>query len=340
MKINFLFNFHNRPAGGGNQFLLALRHELIQRGLYTADPTQATVVLINANPGNLIPACRSLLRLKANNRALAAIFRLDGPISLIRNSSSIIDQHTAAYLRLLADGIVYQSQWSRRHNQRRFHTGATHEIVIPNAPNPTIFNPKGLPREAPKGAKWGHPIKLIATSWSSNPRKGFDVYRYLDTHLDFSRYAMTFVGNTPYRFKNIVTIIPQHSEQLAAVLREHHIYITASLHDPCSNALIEALACGLPAVARKSGGHPELLGRGGELFTDTSDVLSAINRVATNYRTYQQQLPTFSLTQTADRYLNFFTTITQPRAIHPFTYLRWYTTLARTILGRVPLALH
>ena len=43
-------------------------------------------------------------------------------------------------------------------------------------------------------------------------------------------------------------------------------YLAPSCDDPCSNALLEALACGLPAAYRDSGGHPELVGEGGLPF--------------------------------------------------------------------------
>jgi len=86
-------------------------------------------------------------------------------------------------------------------------------------------------------------VKLIASSWSNNWRKGFDIYRFLDENLDFSKYEMTFVGNSPVKFKNIKQIPPVESRDLAELLRTHHIYITASQNDPCSNSLIEALSC-------------------------------------------------------------------------------------------------
>ena len=60
-------------------------------------------------------------------------------------------------------------------------------------------------------------------------------------------YDYTFVGNVSERFERINHVPPVASEELADMLRDHDIYITGSKNDPCSNALIEALSCRLPA---------------------------------------------------------------------------------------------
>jgi len=146
---------------------------------------------------------------------------------------------------------------------------------------------------------------LIVTSWSSNLRKGFEVYKFLDENLDFSKYEMTFIGNSPVEFKNIKWIKPIISKELAKILKQKDIYITASQSDPCSNSLIEALSCGLPAVALNDGGHPELLQRGGELFNGKEDVIEKIKKVAKNYQHYQSEIPEFSIKKVAQDYYKF-----------------------------------
>ena len=174
-----------------------------------------------------------------------------------------------------------------------------YEIIIINAPDPTIFNPEH--RKAFDERK----IKLISTSNSANWRKGFDIYKFLDEHLNFNKYEMTFVGNSPIEFKNIKWIKPVPSQEVADILKEHDIFVTASRNDPCSNSLIEALHCGLPAVARNDGGHPEIVGEAGELFEDESDVIDAIEKLAQNYRYYQAQINLPSFDVVGQRYYEF-----------------------------------
>jgi glycosyltransferase involved in cell wall biosynthesis len=294
MKIHILYNFTDGPWGGGNQFLKALRFELIRQGVYAEDPKEADVLLVNSHH-RLFEAC--LYKIFYRKRI---IFRIDGPVSLIRGNGRWVDLQISLFARLFADGVVFQSEWSRQQNKKLFHFKNKHETVIHNAPNNDIFNHTGKKPFNPSDK-----IRLIATSWSPNPRKGFDVYQYLDERLDFSKYEMTFVGNAPIRFKNIKMIEPVSSERLAPILKEHDIYITASKTDPCSNSLIEALSCGLPAVALNDGGHPELVQGGGELFQGQEDVLGKIDQVAKNLVSYQQYIPKFDLTETTNRYIEF-----------------------------------
>ena len=157
----------------------------------------------------------------------------------MRGKDKILDKIILRFNQLIADGIIFQSNWCKEQNKKLFGISSKYETVIYNAPDNEIFN-----REGKKEFNPDRKIKLIATSWSSNWRKGFGIYKFLDENLDFSKYEMTFVGNSPIEFKNIRWLKPVPSEKLARILKEHDIYITASQNDPCSNALIEALSCG------------------------------------------------------------------------------------------------
>ena len=44
-------------------------------------------------------------------------------------------------------------------------------------------------------------MRLMALSWSTNPLKGGHVYTWLDQHLDFSRFEMTFIGKCDLTFR-------------------------------------------------------------------------------------------------------------------------------------------
>ncbi len=72
--------------------------------------------------------------------------------------------------------------------------------------------------------------------------------KWLDNHLDWERFDYTFVGRVKESFDNIKHIRAVPSEELADLLRSHDIYVSVSQHEPCSNALLEALNSGLPAL--------------------------------------------------------------------------------------------
>lgn len=299
MKIHILTQLREGAWGGGNQFLKALKKEWKQQGVYEDNADNADALLFNSYPFRAEYLFDEVYRLKKKFPEKIIIFRLNGPISHHRQRDSMIDKIIAQFNKLFVDGIIFQSSWCEKKNQEHFGIVSHYQTVIHNASDKKIFHNHGRRVFNPTR------IKLIATSWSSNPRKGFDVYAYLDTHLDFSKYDMTFVGNSPMAFRNITMIPPISSEELAPILRGHDFFITASNSEACSNAVIEALSSGLPVVARDSGSHAELVRGGGELFEGTHDVLEKINRVAKQYAHYQERIPVFDLGETACRYYEF-----------------------------------
>jgi glycosyltransferase involved in cell wall biosynthesis len=120
---------------------------------------------------------------------------------------------------------------------------------------------------------------------------------------------MTFVGNSPVAFKNIKLISPVPTKELADILKRHDIFLVASEVDACSNTLIEALHCGLPAVARDSASHPEIIGAAGEFFEGEKDVINAIQKVSHAYTYYKQRIEIPTLDEVGQKYYEFAQTI-------------------------------
>jgi len=95
------------------------------------------------------------------------------------------------------------------------------------------------------------------------------------------------------------------------MLKSHDIYITASRNDPCSNALIEALACGLPALYLNDGGHPELVRAGGLPFNHEEEILPQLEKLVENYESFQRLITVPSLDSVAQKYLSIIREIVQ-----------------------------
>jgi glycosyltransferase involved in cell wall biosynthesis len=328
MKINILQKLKEGAWGGGNQFLKALRKEFIKLGAYEDDPRLADVVLFNSFPWREEHLFRKIAKLKRAGKII--IHRVDGPISEIRGGDLKIDKIIFSFNNLFADGTVFQSNWSRAENYKLGMKKKSFETVISNAPDADIFNRQG------KSAFNREKTKLIATSWSANPRKGFELYKYLDANLDFSKYQMSFFGNSPVEFKNIVKHNPINSQELAAQLKNYDIFITASEKDPCSNSLIEALSCGLPAVYLNDGGHPEIVKGGGEFFEGEGDILAKIDQVADNYEFYQARIQAPSMEKIARDYLEFIKNVYAARAgkVDKISNLNFYRLLSAVYLGK------
>ncbi|WP_174406765.1 methyltransferase domain-containing protein [Desulfovibrio subterraneus] len=258
----------------------------------------ADVFLFNASPGNLDHCLYKLLALRLRYPDVPMVMRVDGPIYCTRGQDKDYDKAFHLLARKWFNGVVFQSEWSRRQHMKLGMCGDWAETVIVNAPDPAKFYRK-------KQTTPSRPCHIIATSWSANVRKGFDVYQWLDDNLDFKRYSMTFVGNAPVEFSNIKHVQPLNSEALGDLLRSSDIYITASRHDPCSNSLVEARHCGLPVVAFNDGGHPELVRSGGLLFDNVEALPELLDKICAEYESFTSRFDLPSLGAVSDSYLEF-----------------------------------
>lgn len=293
LQCHILFTFRDGPWGGCNQFLTALREELCASGNWAESPATADIVLIDS-----FNDARDAIRWKLRLPATPFAHRVDGPISIYRGRDLYVDRLIHAIGSRLAEGVVFQSQYSMEANLSLGMPQPRSSCVVNNAAHQKHFWPR-------RSVSGDGRIRIIAVSWSAHWNKGFDVYSHLDRHLDFSRYSMTFVGNSPVPFSNIRHIPPQDLPALGELLRGSDIYVTASRHESCSNSLLEALACGLPAVAIRSGGNPEVLGLGGELFSGADDVIACVDAVAENLEKYRSAIPVRKISDVAKAYLSF-----------------------------------
>lgn len=295
MKFNIMYDFKDGPWGGANQFLKALKGDWIRKGCYENDPFMAQAIIVNSHHFTSRHMLFTILKLKLQGKVI--VHRIDGPVSVVRGSDEGTDALIALFNRLFCDATVFQSQWSRNECYKKGIVVKPCEAVIINAPDTSVF----FTTSRPVGVHGK--TRLIATSWSANRKKGFDVYIFLDEHLDFDKYDFTFVGNAPGEFKHVKHIKPEGSGELARLLQAHDIFITASENDPCSNSLIEALTCGLPAVVLRSGGHPEIIGSGGETFSTSAESIGAIDKVANNLEEYRSRISVPSISDVGNRYL-------------------------------------
>jgi len=289
--------FHDHappPSGGGNQFVRALEGELRRRGL-TVEENRISggthACLFNSFNFHL-PRLRRFVR-----DDVRLVHRVDGPIGTYRGYDDGTDARIAEMNAALAHATVCQSRFSLEAH-RRLGIGLVDPVVITNATDPAIFHPPDA-REPLDG----RPLRVVAASWSDNPRKGADVLGALGATVDAARFELTFVGRAPADLVGWTLVAPLASHQLAELLRGQDCYVAPSIDDPCSNALLEALASGLPALFRRSGGHPELVGEGGVGFDGPGDAVAALGRLAAELEERRAAIVVPALTVVADRYL-------------------------------------
>ena len=293
-QLTIDYRFRPSPYGGSNQFLTALRDEVRRRG-------------IRVSAGAVGPTTRACLvhsylvdvdELKAAlPRECRVVHRVDGPVSLYRGRDDGADRRIAEINEGLAQATIFQSRWSLDAH-RELGLDLREPIVIPNAVDPRIFYP---PREREQLA--GRRVRVIATSWSDNPRKGAGTFDWLARAADSSRYEFTFVGRSTEPLDGVRIVPPVGSGELAKVLRRHDIYVAPSIDDPCSNALLEALACGLPALYARSGGHPELVGEAGIPFELRDELPAALDELVGEFDERRSRISITPLATVTDAYL-------------------------------------
>jgi glycosyltransferase involved in cell wall biosynthesis len=282
------------PSGGGHQFLRALTRELGRRG----------VVVEEQRISEGTPACLfnsfnfdfgRLHRFAA--RGARMVHRVDGPIGVYRGFDDGTDERIGRINAELADATILQSRFSLE-KHRELGLELRDPVVVQNAVDPAIFYPPAA-REPLDGRK----LRVVATSWSDNPRKGGDALRLLGATVDPERFELTFAGRpgTELDGWNVVGLLA--SQELAELLRSHDLYVAPSRDDPCSNALLEALACGLPAAYRESGGHPELVGEGGLPFAEDEELGEVLERLAAELDERRAAISLRPVAWVADRYL-------------------------------------
>lgn len=295
MKISFIRELKTMAAGGGAKFLNFLRNYFIDNNLYTDNYEEADVILFNSHHFS-----KKVVEAKSQYPGKIFVHRIDGPMRLYTKLRDKRDYLVNILNSLVADGTVFQSQWSKQENLRLGLKKNNFETVIINATDEGVFN-----REGKIAFDKNRKIRLIANSWSNNPKKGFAVYEWLDNNLDFDKYEMKFIGRSFLRFKNIHHLDFLSSSELAEELRKSDIYITGSENDPCSNSLIEALSCGLTVLAFNNGGHPEILGQAGELFTNADEIPGLLNKIIQDYPEYQRHIKTEKIKKTGEAYCDF-----------------------------------
>lgn len=277
MKLSFVSQIIDTPYGGGNQFLRSLKQELsLQTEIQITEPENADVLLVNSYQDILKAA-----QIKLQNPEICIIYRLGPIFSLHRRWYwSLVDQLMIEFAHKLADQVVFQSQWSlNEHIKRGYKKDLQPTYVILNAPQLHF---------TPSTEKMNHQkTLLVASSWSSNENKGFNYLKHIDENLDFSKWEVLFIGNSPISFKNIKTLPPLSSQELAQQLQKADLFFFGSKDDACSNSLLEAIACGLPVLALDSGGNKEITQEAGELFTEQNQIIPILSQMNSQINTYK-----------------------------------------------------
>jgi hypothetical protein len=284
MRIAFGHRPQSGPWGGGNRFAKALIEALQKRGdevVYGLGHSGIDIILI-VDPRSRNPVVPF---------TPGAVFRhvLRHPRTLVAHRINECDERKGTHtmnlrLRLanyVADHTIFIGRWLADLDLWRAETPFR---VIHNGADRNIFTDAGrLPWDRRE------PFRLVTHHWGAHANKGFDVYDRLDAMMDEpnwqGRLEFTYIGNMPAGrvLRHARHLQPMDGRDLAAELRRHHGYVTASLNEPAGMHHIEGALCGLPLLFRNSGALPEYCAGFGEMFENANDVGEALSKLLARY---------------------------------------------------------
>jgi len=319
--------------GGTASFQARLANELARRGVavtYDLQDPEVRVVLV-------VGGTRSLPALSAAKRKGVLIVQRLGGLNWVHRQrytgirhylrSEINNRLIATIRNRLADRVVYQSRFVQDWWQDRCGDPGKPSFVIHNGVDLAVYTPKGS-GDLPKNF---YRLLLVEGRLGGGYHMGLENAAEL-TRLLQERHglpvALRVVGEVPIDLKNQVAKdahIPiewcgvVQRDAIPELDRSAHALFSADLNAACPNAVIEALACGLPVVAFDTGALKELVspeaGRvsayGGDVWRlekpDTPGLAQASVDVLKNNTVYRHEarkyaVAHFSLESMADSY--------------------------------------
>ncbi len=259
--------------GGVGSFRLKFAEGLKSLGIevsYDLDDPRVDFILLLAGTRHL----RGLYR--ARKRGIPIIQRLDGINWVQRKRITSLRYHLRAEYgnanlsfirRFLADKIIYQSEFTHQWWENWYGKTRVPHTTIHNAVDLSIYSPPPQKDDALQQNKYR--LLLVEGSMAGGLDMGLRwAVKLAENLTKLLPIELRIVGRVDeFRKKEILArakadikflgVVPR--EQIPEIDRSAHLYFSAEVNPPCPNAVIEALACGLPVLGFDTGSLSELV---------------------------------------------------------------------------------
>lgn len=320
------------PSGGGISFVRQISSYLEKRGwtvIYNLDHPSIDVILhVNT----------VVMSLSKYSHIDAYKYKIGHPKTKILQRVNECDARKGTdYMNGLlrevyeySDGVVYISNWLKNH--LNFDQGKPN-FIVENGADSDVFYPKKS-----EAIDSGDQLKIVTHHWGGQWNKGHSLYQELDRLLEHDediakKFSFTYIGQVPEaaKYKRTKIISPKGLAEISDILRNHHIYITGSLHEPAGMHHIEGGMSGLPIMYMKSGAIPEYCEPYG-IETSESSLKKDLLQLADNYEQYQAKMSSYkwNSTRMLEGYFKVVSSVSSLKGLDTVPYDK------RRILATIP----
>ena len=311
LKISINVQNKEGPWGGGNLFISNLKNYLESKGnevifnLFAPDIDIILIVDPRMLSESTLYSIKEIEFYKRNiNNKCKVVHRIN-ECDERKGTFGINEYYIEA--NKVADHTVFVSQWLKNIFIDSGFSSKNFDVIMSGA-NSEIFNYH-------ERAFWNNnePLRIVTHHWGSNINKGFDIYSYLDKSIHEkykNEIKFTYIGNLnkDLEFKATETFKPKAGKELASLIKENHIYLTASINEPSGNHHIEGAQCGLPILYRNSGGIPEFTKGFGVEFHNNEDFFESLDQLKNDYAKFYEKMKEYPFNSEAmsKDYLDLF----------------------------------
>jgi hypothetical protein len=295
VKIFINFKFSDVPYGGGNQFIMNLVHYLSKFSniciTYELEENTDIYFIIDIRKGTFKKYSFEQIYEYKEKKGGLIIYRIND-CDITREKCNLEELIVSNSSKI--DYYVFNSNFIHKYYNDKYDEfqNIPYRIMY-NTANCTLFYPS-----SPKSKKLNKKIKIVTHHWSDNINKGYQIY------YDFYNYCksrddveLIILGRKfADGFENPPPVLgPYKGNELANLLRECDIYITASKYDSCPMHLLEGLACGLPVLYLDHvGGVKDICElsehKVGEPFLNINECIEKLDKIRNNYEFYYNNI--------------------------------------------------